>query len=189
MLVEISDVAPGTSGSFTLERSPCELFCTRALDLAHAGEIVIERAAVRRPQPATQRIHLAGDHVEQARGLLREEAPFGDGVARPEQAQEQLARIALDGQRCGGRAERKRAGVAAAIAPLARTACAVTLRGGGLERWPGCFLSDVFRRNLVDGGRHERHQAFLRARTRATSPAPAHAPRGSHPDGCRGCSR
>src|SRR5690606_26589588 len=71
-----------------------------------------------------------------------------------EQAQEELARVALHGQRRRGVAERERARVAAAVAALTGTAHAMPLRSGRLQRGPWRLLADVLGRDLIDRRSH-----------------------------------
>src|SRR5690606_28892165 len=99
-----------------------------------------ERAAILRAQPALEGGNLAGNHVEQACGLAHHEAALRRRIALTEQAQEELTRVALHGQRRRGVAERERARVAAAVAALTGTAHAMPLRSGRLQRGPGRLL-------------------------------------------------
>ena len=65
------------------------------LDLPDALQVVAKRTSVLRPEAAVERGNLPGQHVQQARGLPREELALGGRIALAEKAHEELAGIAL----------------------------------------------------------------------------------------------
>ena len=90
-------------------------------------------------------------HIEQRHILLGQTRALGRVVALAEQTDEQLARIDLHRQRCGGRAERNRPGVGAAVVAVAEAAAAAVVRGD-FKRRQRRILADVLRGDLVGRG-------------------------------------